>query len=173
MAKKIGSSDNFLYEVLQVTQIIGIGIMFVGAILVGALYTHRVLVNWDIAQAKIDDEILKRYEEIELSDSPEDLLLAWNDALNTRNEIDKTHFNALRDGFFGVGILTSLAAFLSTLKPRKREDNSENVLFLDQKQFDDIIKHGAVDFKFEIAPASPLLIRARNAEDSSEERLGT
>lgn len=161
IAKRARRSDNW-----YIIGLIGF------AILIGAVFTTIAWVNWQDAQSRVND-LLETYNGLNFGNDTDKKMGRWNETIAQRNEIDRTFFNALRDGFFGVGAVLSLASILSTLKEKKKEEQNDRYklpIKLNQKDIQDIIKKSnfQFDIAFDIPSAVEMDLEEEQPRSSSE-----
>ncbi len=137
---------NTWFNFLKVSKIVGILLLLILGIGGGVLYTITAYQNWLEAKDQVTT-VISHYEGLNFGNNTEQKYGRLNETIDKRNEIDRTFFNALRDGFFGLGAAISLATFLLSLDIRGVREERD-VLLLTPDQFNRIIETGGVEIGF-------------------------
>lgn len=129
-------------NLLKVSKSLGILVLIIGSVAVGYWYTQQAYQNWINAKTQVM-KIINEYENLNFGNNTDQKFGRWNETIQIRNEIDRTFFNALRDGFFGVGGAISIATLLLSFDvPSQKEER--NMIELTKAQLNDIIALGGV-----------------------------
>lgn len=96
--------------------------IYVIAFLFGFQYTRFAFDNWRISKENINiltgnlRKSIKDEDYSSFSDKTNLKISQWKDSLELLNNTNKTFYEALRDGFFGISFLTGFATYILSIK---------------------------------------------------------